>query len=384
MSVNYQKLYIYTFGNFLVRKEDKIIFSGENSHLNKRWQLFLYLLFNRDKKISNQKLIKLLNLEENVSPQQSLRALVYRLRKDLDLKNSKFIINSKKGYLFNSDSSYWLDCQYFSGMIKRAKSIEEKERSLDLYQEAISLYKGSFLNNQQLNDIKFNQLQEKYQELYKEAVLKLGKIFAEDKKHKKAVDLYEKAIQLNPLNIDFYTALISSYKKMGRPDLALTKTEEALLYLKNTDLPVPEKLNLEINNFFKTDIQKAPQSILENNKLCRGDIFECGPMTFASIYSLEKRRSRRQDKNIYLVHIKINGTSAAKKLAKAEKILRRTINNALRSNDILTRWKTRYYLVLFVDIKASTVDKILKRIQNLYNDSFPPAETSVSYSYQEV
>ena len=147
---------------------------------------------------------------------------------------------------------------------------------------------------------------------------------------------------------------------------------------------MPDNLNREISNFFKTDIQEAPEKILESNKLCRGDIFECGPMTFASIYSLEKRRSRRQDKNIYLVHIKINGTSAAKKLAKAEKILRRTINNALRSNDILTRWKTRYYLVLFVDIKASTVDKILKRIQNLYNDSFPPAETSVSYSYQEV
>jgi hypothetical protein len=107
-------------------------------------------------------------------------------------------------------------------------------------------------------------------------------------------------------------------------------------------------------------------------------------MTFASVYSLEKRRSKREDKNIFLVHIKVNGTTAADKLSKAEKILRRTINKALRSNDIMTRWKTRYYLVLFVDIKTDAVDKILKRIQNLYNDSFPPAETSVSYSYQEV
>lgn len=384
MSVNYQKVYVYTLGDFLVRKENEIIFSGENSYLNKRWQLFLYLLFNRGKKIRDKKLIKLLNLEENVSPHQSLRALVYRLRKDLDLKNSNFIINQKGGYLFNSESRYWLDCQYFSGMIKRAKSVKEKKRAVELYREAISLYKGSFLNNQQLKDIKFKQLQKKYQELYKEAVLKLGKILAAEQNHKEAVDLYEKAIQLNPLNIDFYTALINSYKELGRPDLALMKTEEALLYLKNTNLPVPDKLNLEIGNFFKNDIQKDPQSILENNKLCRGDVFECGPMTFASVYSLEKRRSRRQDKNIFLVHIKINGTTAADKLSKAEKILRRTINRSLRRNDIMTRWKTRYYLVLFVDIKTSAVDKILKRIQNIYNDSFPPAETGVSYSYQKV
>lgn len=93
MAVSYQKLYIYTLGDFLVRKEDKTIFSGENSYLNKRWCLFLYLLFNKGQKVSDQELIKQLNLEENVSPHQSLRALVYRLRKDLNFENGNFILN---------------------------------------------------------------------------------------------------------------------------------------------------------------------------------------------------------------------------------------------------------------------------------------------------
>ncbi len=29
------KLYIYTFGNLLVRKEEEVLFSGENKNLNK-------------------------------------------------------------------------------------------------------------------------------------------------------------------------------------------------------------------------------------------------------------------------------------------------------------------------------------------------------------
>ena len=384
MAVSYQKLYIYTLGDFLVRKEDETIFSGKTSYLNKKWLLFLYLLFNKGQKISNQELIKLLNLEENVSPNQSLRALVYRLRKDLNFENNDFILNEKRGYLFNPNSSYWLDAQYFTAMVEKANTLKEKNEALNLYQEAISLYKGKFLKDQELDNIKFNLLRKKYQEVYTEAVIELGDIFSAQKKYKEVAELYENSLQINPLNIDFYTKLIESYQKLGRPDLALMKTEEAILYFKNTNLPMNGNFNLKINNFFKNDIQENPEKILESNKLCRGDIFECGPMTFSSIYSLEKRRNLREEKDIFLVHIKINGTRSAKKLLRAEKILRRTINQNLRSNDIMTRWRERYYLILLVDIKAEKLNEILERIQNSYNDQFPPAETSISYSHQKV
>ena len=384
MGGSYEKLYIYTLGDFLVRKEDKIIFSGEKSYLNKRWRLFLYLVFNKGKKISKQELIKKLNLEENVSPNQSLRALVYRLRKDLNFSDNNFILNEKGGYLFNTKSSYWLDTQYFTGMVEKAKSTKEKNDALDLYREAISLYKGEFLKEQKLDNINFNLLRVKYQEVYKEAVIELGNIFSRDRKYSEAVDLYKNALQINPLNIDYHTNLIESYKKLGRPDLALMKTEEAILYLKNTNLPMHENLNIGINNFFKNDIQDNPEKILESNKICRGDVFECGPMTFASVYSLEKRRNIRDEKDIFLVHIKINGTRSVKKLVRAEKILRQTINRTLRSNDIMTRWKARYYLILLVDIEVEKIEQILERIQNSYNEQFPPAETSISYSYQKV
>jgi tetratricopeptide (TPR) repeat protein len=384
MTVHYRKLYIYTLGNFLVRGEHEVLFSGKNKYLNKRWRLFLHLLFNKGNKVTDKELIRELDLEENVEPHQSLRALVYRLRKDLRFTDSKFILSDQGGYVFNPQSHFWLDTEYFSGMIEKAKEVKEKHSSLNFYQEAVNLYKGKFLENQQLTNVKINKLREKYQELHKEAVTQAGMILLEQKNHEKAIDVYEEALQLNPLCVDFYTGLIESYKKAGRPDLALMKTEEAMLYLKNTKLPMPENLNTEINNFFQTDISENPADILENNKLCRGETFECGPMTFSSIYSLEKRRSKREDKNIYLVHIKINGTPSPEKLTKAEKILRNTINNSLRENDVVTRWKPRYYLILLVDIASKVVDKILKRIRNVYNGNFPPAETSISYSYQKI
>jgi len=384
MAVSYEKLYIYTLGDFMIRREDETIFSGKTSYLNKKWRLFLYLLFHKGQKVSNQELIKFLNLEENVSPNQSLRALVYRLRKDLNFEDNDFILNEKRGYLFNPESSYWLDVQYFSAMVDKANTLQDQNEASNLYQEAIALYKGKFLKDQQLDNIKFNLLRKKYQEVYTEAVIQLGDIFLANQKYKEVAELYENSLQINPLNIDFYTKLIESYQKLGRPDLALMKIEEAILYLNNTNLPMPISLNREISKFFQTDIKEEPEKILEGNKLCRGEIFECGPMTFASIYSLEKRRSGREDKEIYLVHIKINGTRSVEKLMRSKKILRQTINQTLRTSDIMTRWRARYYLILLVDIKVEHVEKILDRIQDSYNNNFPPAETSISYSYQKV
>jgi len=384
MAVSYEKLYIYTLGDFMIRREDETIFSGKTSYLNKKWRLFLYLLFHKGQKVSNQELIKFLNLEENVSPNQSLRALVYRLRKDLNFEDNDFILNEKRGYLFNPESSYWLDVQYFSAMVDKANTLQDQNEASNLYQEAIALYKGKFLKDQQLDNIKFNLLRKKYQEVYTEAVIQLGDIFLANQKYKEVAELYENSLQINPLNIDFYTKLIESYQKLGRPDLALMKIEEAILYLNNTNLPMPISLNREISKFFQTDIKEEPEKILEGNKLCRGEIFECGPMTFASIYSLEKRRSGREEKEIYLVHIKINGTRSVEKLMRSKKILRQTINQTLRTSDIMTRWRARYYLILLVDIKVEHVEKILDRIQDSYNNNFPPAETSISYSYQKV
>ena len=87
MTNSYQKLYVYTFGKLIIRKNDKTLFSG-NRNLNKRWKLFLILLINRGKTISDQKLIEELNLNNNVTPIQSLRALVYRIRKEISKKET--------------------------------------------------------------------------------------------------------------------------------------------------------------------------------------------------------------------------------------------------------------------------------------------------------
>ena len=382
-SVNH-KLYIYTFGNLLVRKEEEVLFSGENKNLNKRWRLFLLLLFNKGEKLTDQELIRKLELEENVVPRQSLRALVYRLRKDIEMKGTDFILSEQGGYTFNPDSRYWLDIDYFFNIIEKAKEKNDKERALRLYKRALELYEGAFLSNQYITEGYLIKLRSYYRELYLKAVANTGEILVDLNRFQEAIEIYELALKTHPKSVGLYLDMIDVFKKDNRPDLALIKTEEAMAFLKNSNLPMPPELQTEISDFFETDIDEDPASFFEDNKLCQGDIFQCGPMTFSSIFSLEKRRAERNEYDISLIHFQLNGEAPPEEINKAETILRDILTENLRSSDLITRWQPRHYLMLAIEQNEEEIETLLARIDQLYYEEFPPAEVNLSYSYQKL
>ncbi|MFW5790908.1 MAG: BTAD domain-containing putative transcriptional regulator [Bacillota bacterium] len=379
-----KKLYIYTFGNLLVRKEEKVLFSGENKNLNKRWHLFLLLLFNKGKKLTDQELIQKLELDDNVEPRQSLRALVYRLRKDIKLDGTDFILSEQGGYTFNPESRYWLDIDYFFNIIEKAKEKDDQERALRLYQRALELYEGAFLNNQYITDNYLIKLRSYYRELYLKTVARTGDILINLNRFQDAIEMYEMALKTHPKSIGLYLDMIDAFKKNNRPDLALIKTEEAMTFLKNSNLPMPPELQQEISDFFETDIDEDPAYYFEKNKLCQGDIFQCGPMTFSSIFALEKRRSRRNNYDISLIHFQLNGKATPVDVNKSEVILRDVLMENLRESDVVTRWKPRHYLMLAIDETEDEIQRLLARIERLYTEEFPPSDINLSYSYQQL
>ncbi len=379
-----KKLYIYTFGNLLVRKEEKVLFSGENKNLNKRWHLFLLLLFNKGKKLTDQELIQKLELDDNVEPRQSLRALVYRLRKDIKLDGTDFILSEQGGYTFNPESRYWLDIDYFFNIIEKAKEKDDQERALRLYQRALELYEGAFLNNQYITDNYLIKLRSYYRELYLKTVARTGDILINLNRFQDAIEMYEMALKTHPKSIGLYLDMIDAFKKNNRPDLALIKTEEAMTFLKNSNLPMPPELQQEISDFFETDIDEDPAYYFEKNKLCQGDIFQCGPMTFSSIFALEKRRSRRNNYDISLIHFQLNGKATPVDVNKSEVILRDVLMENLRESDVVTRWKPRHYLMLAIDETEEEIQRLLARIERLYTEEFPPSDINLSYSYQQL
>jgi len=386
MRNSYQKLYVYTFGKLIIRKNDKTLFSG-NRNLNKRWKLFLILLINRGKTISDQKLIEELNLDNNVTPIQSLRALIYRTRKEISKNKDQepFIYTKNGGYGFNPESNYWLDAEEFKKIVnKKEKDEVPNDKLLRKYNKALDLYKGSFLEEQNLDN---NQLLEKrdlYRDYYLNVVMEKGELLEKEEKCQEAVDLYETALQLYPLNVGLYINLVRVLKKLGKPGLAQIRAEEALSFLKNTGVEIPAELEKEAGNFNKINFDNNPEFALKNNCEGFGDVFECGPLTFSNIYNLEKRRAKRAKNDIYLIHYKLNNSEKPKDIRKAEKILRDILHEKLRTSDVVTRWQPNHYLQLAVGLDEDKIRKILKRIEENFEEEYPPLGINLSYNYQKI
>ena len=383
---SYQNLYVYTFGKLIIRKNDKTLFSG-NRNLNKRWKLFLILLINRGKTISDQKLIEELNLENNVTPIQSLRALVYRIRKKISKKENQapFIYTDNGGYGFNPDSNYWLDAEEFQKIANKNDSNEaSKDKLLRKYNKALDLYKGSFLEDQNLDNNQLLRKRDFYRDFYLDIVMKKGEILEKDGKCDKAVDLYETALQLYPLNVGLYISLVKALKKLGKAGLAQIRAEEALSFLKNAGVDIPPELENEAGDFTGVDFDKNPEFALKNNCDEFGEVFECGPLTFSNIYNLEKRRAKRADKDIYLIHYKLNNSERPGDLRKAEKILREILHKYLRTSDVVTRWQPNHYLQLAVGLAEDKIRKILLRVEENFQEEYPPLGINLSYKYQKI
>ena len=374
------KLYVYTFGNLNIKKGNENLYTG-NGKLNKCWKLLLFLISKSGETISQKRLIEELNLDKNVTPKQSLRTLVYRLRKEIK-EEEEFIITEEKGYRFNKESNHWIDFKRFEKLIENARNNDEDK--IRHYEKALQLYNDNFLNNCTLNSSILLKKRNEYYKLYLRAVDELIDLYKEKERYEKCKKIYNKALQLYPNNIHLYLGLIDMLKKIGKPGLAKIRTEEVLSILKNTDVEIADNLKEKIADLYQIEFSKEPEEFFNNFTNHEPNIFECGPMTFTNIYQLEKKRSDREEKELFLIHYILNQNITPDKMVKAEEILRNTLHNNLRKSDVLTRWEPGYYLQLAVNISFPNMEKIIDRIENNYRDQFPPRKANLDYKLQIV
>ena len=384
---NYKKLYIYTLGQLIIKKGEQILFSG-NQKLNKRWKLFMLLLAHRGEILSDNELIYELSLDENATPRQSLRALIYRLRKEINFKDEDYINTHKGGYSFNTKSDYWLDLDKFNNIIDEAKKNLNKEKIVSdivsLYKRALRIYKGSVLANHNLDNKKLLEKRNYYRDIFLESVKELADYQLDQNNYDEVVEIYETALHLYPFEVDLYLALIKSLKQSERPGMARIKSEEALAFLSNVGMDIPQVLKDEVSSFINLSPNNDVKFVLNNNSKNDQKVFECGPLTFSNIYNLEKRRAARENNKIELLHFQLTKSNFSEKNREAEIILKECLHESLRSSDIITRWQPRHYLLLVLDLSEEKISKIVKRIKDNYEAKSISPEINLVYKSEEV
>ena len=142
-------LQIQVLGKFTLRYGETVI-SDEDDRSRKVWAVLAYLIYHREKIISQQELVDLCWGEDTRSsdPHNALKSVIHRIRATLDKLQEglgRTLLRRKAGcYIWNTDVPLEVDAEVFDTLCSRGAALEGDER-LEAYQQALALSSNDIL-----------------------------------------------------------------------------------------------------------------------------------------------------------------------------------------------------------------------------------------------
>lgn len=376
---SHDKLEIYTLGQFLVKRGDKVL-TEDAGRSYKVWRLFKYLLSCRGK-TTEELMESLYPEEEPKDPERTLRNLVYRLRRLLTAglppeSAPRYIILSQGLYYFNFSANCWLDTEEFKKLCSEAgkNASGDPAKAIGLYHKALSLYNGYYLT-ESLYDDWVVPVRNYYHRLYLESVYKLIELLKKAGSNLELKNVCEKVFLIEPFQEDLHMCFMEALLEEGRADLAKAHYNYAssLLY-RETGLKPSEAMR---NLYKKITSEKKPREE-DGNHLLRGlnersigeGAFFCDPETFMLLYRLEEVRTERNKQAVFWGCLALfypdNILPDEQKRDKAMEFLREILRKNLRKGDVVCRWNSNQFYLLLSCLTQEQAAKALERIKNCF------------------
>lgn len=387
-----KKLEIQLLGGVFVRYGEKEIGLGiANTKTGKMWTLFKYIVLNSGRIVLQEELIDRLWPEMEVAnPANSLKVLVFKLRRELDslggVPGSEVILTAGGGYCFNTEIPYVLDIDTFDRYLEMAGKAVDRDEKIRMLHSAVECYKGNVYVEARRGSWAI-PIQAHYCELYEKAVRALADMLMEKGEYETVIDVCKRALLIQPYSEEFYYYIIRSYTLMKNYGAAAEMYREAQRVMNNEFGTRPdarfESAYREImkqkpkSNLTVEDIQRE----LKEENVCTTLFVEYGE--FRQIYRLIARRQNRISKKSYIFTYSLGvqrGRSVSKEIRKKHvQILGDALAFGLRRSDVFCRTGATQYTVLVEDISEEDAEKIPKRIREYFDRNKEKREISLVY-----
>lgn len=220
-------LEIFMLGNPSIILNNKPI-SGSMS--NKAAALLCYLVLNRDKMYSRDKLASIFWDSASIeTARYNLRYTLWSLRKilDADKQQAPFIITYKDCCRINPDASIYTDISEMEKLLE--ENLESTGSDLiESLNKVKSIYKGEFLEGFYINKCPdFNDWvffeRERLQRKYFAVLHQLTKLYKSTGSYLKSIEILNEMLKINPLQEELYEELIINYIELGDRGSALNQ-----------------------------------------------------------------------------------------------------------------------------------------------------------------
>lgn len=391
-------LTVNTLGKFQIT-DGEVVVCDENIRSIMLSRLLIYMLLYREKTLTTEDIANAIwpGEEEIDNPSGALKNLMYRLRKSLAkyFGDEEFILTNRGSYQWNPRVQVVLDIEKFEQLIKSAKQENIHEKAVIMYEQAIAMYQGDFMNK--LMDLHWIQaLSIYYHSLYLSAVKALAKLYLNESRYEEVEHICAEALKFESADEQLYCYQIEARMHCGKVQLALDSYDKARKIMEKElgvrKTTVLNKVYEELKQISKGDssydIHEVKEDMDEENP--KG-VFFCGYPIFKEIYHLEARKSVRSQtpENLLLLTLESSENEPSEvsqfRIKQAMKGLEETICECLRVGDVAAKYSDTQFIILLPSCNKELSMLVANRIvSKLYDRNSKYKKIKVRINIEEV
>ena len=390
-----KQVQIHMLGEFTLTC-GSVTISDAGNRSKKVWSLLAYLICNRDRSISQQKLISLLWGDEPDSdnPENALRITLHRLRAQLDQlwegAGREIILRRDGGYVWNSSIAMDLDCTRFESLCQAACQSEE-ERLQNLL-DALALYQGEFLPRQAA-EMWVVPISTHFHNLSLQAALEAAKLLSVRDRHEEAVTLCRTAANAEPYHEPLHQILMQELAATGDQSGAAA-VYEALSKRLFDDFGIrPNEQTRKVyrESAHSPEVRTLPmEEVLQHLQEPEGNsgAMQCDYDYFKVLCFAESRAMERSGNATHIALLSLTGT-ADKPLSKRsmERImdqLGQRLRSNLRRGDTISRCSVSQYIIMLPKANYENSCMVCRRVITAFHKAHPHVNAKINFMVQPL
>lgn len=386
---------IRMLGSFTLQAGNALI-SDENNRSRKVWALLAYLICHRGTPVSQKKLIELLWGDDPSSsnPENALRITLHRLRSQLDQlwpgAGKELILHKSSGYSWNGQASITLDSDRFEALFQQ-KDVSEDAR-LDICLEALSLYRGDFLERQASENWVI-PVTTHFHNLFVMLTMEAAALLSQRQRHEEAALLCRHCITAEPYHEPLYQMLMKelaangdqkgaagvyeSLRKRLFDDFGIRPSEETrAVYREAAHTPGDRALPIDEVLEHLQEPEVVPGAM------------QCDYDYFKVLCHAESRAMERSGNATYIALLSATGLTGdplpKRSLERIMDQLGQQIRLNLRRGDTISRCSITQFILMLPKANYEDSCMVCRRVINAYHKAFPHTAVRIRFMVQPL
>ena len=360
----------------------------------KVWSLLAYLICNRGRSISQQKLIDLLwGDEAGNNPENALRITLHRLRSQLDQlwpnAGRELILYRDGGYSWNAEIPILLDCDRFETLCQQHQA--DAEARLEALLEAISLYQGEFLPRQS-SDLWAVPISAHLQNQYLEITLEAAQALLDRNRGGEAVEICRKAAASEPYHEPLHQQLMTALAATGDQKGAAAVFEQLSRKLFDDFGIRPSEQTREVYRaaaYSPEDRMLPMDEILEylQEPNSSAGAMVCDYDYFKILCHAESRSMERSGNATHIALLSISGIDKPLTRRTQHRIMDQfgqVLRLNLRRGDTISRCSLSQYIIMLPNANYENSCMVCRRILAAFNRAHPHVHVKIHYMVQPL